>query len=272
MLTLMHFGTATISVFVQDGPLRTNDNTQHHSLHAEQTADKVASDSTPSTVQATPEKEDGVKTDDDDASIQSPASTLADTLSLLSLSTPAAVEYKSSRLGQNGQQSEDESHHASSQTAVSQTKGKSDQSDASRIAVRTPAKPQEGDVSVGLVYDAIMEEHKGPPGETIQSIFSFSNLQVSCLPCHEGYASKGLTLDKSFYCFRSVCALSIYLMAGHVERPQRTAVLVERLKETGLADRCWHVPARQVTSMLIPQFHPPTTPCIGEWHPATEYA
>lgn len=48
-------------------------------------------------------------------------------------------------------------------------------------------------------------------------------------------------------------------MAGHVERPQRTAVLVERLKETGLSERCWHVPARQVDSMLTPVSPPPTT-------------
>ncbi|CAL5221680.1 g3914 [Coccomyxa viridis] len=189
----------------EDGPVRTADNTHNQSLHAEQTADKAEPDSMPSTGQAVPKEEDSVKADDQDASIQSPASTLAETLSLLSLSTPAAVEYKSSRLGQNGQQKEDDDgNHASSQTA-SQTRGTPDQSDAPRILVRKPAKPQEGDVSVGLVYDAIMEEHRGPP--------------------------------------------------GHVERPQRTAVLVERLKETGLADRCCHVPARQATDEELQRAH-----------------
>ena len=43
--------------------------------------------------------------------------------------------------------------------------------------------------------------------------------------------------------------------AGHVERPQRTAVLVQRLRETGLADRCWRVPARMVGSPLPNGFH-----------------
>ena len=36
-------------------------------------------------------------------------------------------------------------------------------------------------------------------------------------------------------------------------------MLVERLKETGLSDRCWHVPARQVGSMLTSKSPPPTT-------------
>ena len=34
-------------------------------------------------------------------------------------------------------------------------------------------------------------------------------------------------------------------------------MLVERLRETGLADRCWHVPARQVDSLLKPYPPPP---------------
>ena len=171
MPILLHFGLLIAPTSLQDGPVRTADNTHNQSLHAEQTADKAEPDSMPSTGQAVPKEEDSVKADDQDASIQSPASTLAETLSLLSLSTPAAVEYKSSRLGQNGQQKEDDDgNHASSQTA-SQTRGTPDQSDAPRILVRKPAKPQEGDVSVGLVYDAIMEEHRGPPGDTIQRTF-----------------------------------------------------------------------------------------------------
>ena len=106
-----------------------------------------------------------------DESIQSPASTLADTLSLLSLSTPAAVEYKSSRLGENGKHEGDESHYSSSQTTDSYAERNSQpvasaQNDASWISVRKPAKAEEGDMCVGLVYDAIMEEHRGPPGST----------------------------------------------------------------------------------------------------------
>ena len=59
--------------------------------------------------------------------------------------------------------------------------------------------------------------------------------------------------------------------AGHVERPERTAVLVQRLRETGLADRCWRVPARMVgsydltasTSNVndIPVWHLTSVPC-----------
>lgn len=176
---------------VQDGEVLTNDKRQHHSAHEGQTAERGVSDSTPSVVQDTPSKEDGVEADDYDATIQSPASTLADTLSLLSLATPAAVDSKSSRLGQNGQQKVDDGHHASSQTADSQTKETSDNNDASRIAVRKPAKAQEGDVAVGLVYDAIMEEHRGPPGDTSQSSLALYDLQMSSVAvCLKGVALK----------------------------------------------------------------------------------
>ena len=170
-----------ISRAVQDGALLTSDNMQHHSLHEEQTAEKAVSHSSPSIVQDVGKREAGLEADDHNATIQSPASTLADTLSLLSLSTPAAVDYKSSRLGQNGQQKGDDGHHTSCQTADSQSKEASDQNDASRIAVRKPAKAQEGDVSVGLVYDAIMEEHGGPPGDIFQSKVALSDLQCHLL-------------------------------------------------------------------------------------------
>ena len=180
--------------------MRTDDNTQHHSLHAEQTPDKAVSDSTLSTVQDIAEKENGVKANDHDASIQSPASTLADTLSLLSLSTPAAIDYKSSRLGLNGQQREDENHHASSQTAHSQTEETVDPSEASRIAVSKPAKPQEGDVSVGLVYDAIMEEHRGPPGDTLRSNLALYLHASSAAVCLRGSTNSSLCLESDAIC------------------------------------------------------------------------
>lgn len=70
-------------------------------------------------------------------SIQSPASTLADTLSALSLATPAVKVSKASRL----------------QTVSDQCKAEE------------PASAQEGDAAVGLVYDKIMEEHVGPPSK-----------------------------------------------------------------------------------------------------------
>ena len=63
---------------------------------------------------------------------------------------------------------------AASLSADNQSKGDlhlsaADQQNASGIALRKPAKPHEGDISVGLVYDAIMEEHRGPPGITSSS-------------------------------------------------------------------------------------------------------
>ena len=101
------------------------------------------------------------------ADMQSPASTLADTLSLLSLSTPAAVDYKASRLGQPDQ----------SQQAPASAEGPvngepvgavEERLDASRAAAAVePSKPQEGDLHVGLIYDAIMEQHRGPPGAQV---------------------------------------------------------------------------------------------------------
>lgn len=38
---------------------------------------------------------------------------------------------------------------------------------------------------------------------------------------------------------------------GHMERPQRTAVLAKRLQDTGLAARCWKLPSRQVRACTI---------------------
>lgn len=151
-----------------------SDKMQQETVHEEETADRPVSDSTPSIAQKTAKMDDRVKADGHDTSIQSPASTLADTLSLLSLSTPASIGYKSLWLGQNGQQKEDAGNHASSQTANSQTiedpePVTSHRHDASQIAVCKPAKAQEGDLSVGLIYDAIMEEHRGPPGDIFRS-------------------------------------------------------------------------------------------------------
>lgn len=76
-------------------------------------------------------------------SIQSPASALADTLSSLSLATPAVKGYKASRL-----QAVTDQHDSASETAAQE-----------------PANGQEGDIPVGLVYDKIMEEHVGPPSK-----------------------------------------------------------------------------------------------------------
>ena len=154
-------------------------------MHEEQTADRAVSDSTPSIVQKTAKVDDSVKADSHDTSIQSPASTLADTLSLLSLSTPAAINHKSSRLGQTGQQKEDSGDHASSQTADSQViEGPepvaSPWHDASGVAASKPAKAQEGDLSVGLIYDAIMEEHRGPPGDTCSHVPSLTDMVMCC--------------------------------------------------------------------------------------------
>ena len=134
-----------------------------------QTSDNTGASSTPNIVQERVKKEVGMNAVSSDTSIQSPASTLADTLSHLSLSTPAAVEFKASQLGRDGEHSEKEERQAASFSADNQLKGKlhlgaADMHDASGIALRKPAKPQEGDTSVGLVYDAIMEEHRGPPG------------------------------------------------------------------------------------------------------------
>ncbi|CAL8468789.1 g8330 [Coccomyxa elongata] len=106
-------------------------------------------------------------------SIQSPASALADTLSALSLATPAVNVTKASRL----------------QDVFDQREG------FSELAVEEPANAQEGDAAVGLVYDKVMEEHVGPP--------------------------------------------------SHVERPQRTAALVQKLRAAGLAARCWTLPPRK---------------------------
>ena len=101
------------------------------------------------------------------ADVQSPASTLADTLSLLSLSTPAAVDYKASRLGQpdQSQQAPASVEHPANGEPVGVLE---ERHDASRAAAAVePSKPREGDLCVALIYDAIMEAHRGPPGVSV---------------------------------------------------------------------------------------------------------
>ena len=157
-------------VLLQDDVAHANANGQQHSVQ-EQSADKAVLECLPNGEQNSASRNEGAKAVSDDASIQSPASTLADTLSLLSLSTPAAVEYKASRMAQNGRPKAEGEVHEASQKAVSQNGKELECSlaadkDASKQALQRPEKAQEGDVSVGLLYDAIMEEHRGPPGVT----------------------------------------------------------------------------------------------------------
>ena len=150
--------------------MHANANGQQHSVQ-EQAADKAVLQCLPNGEQNSASSNEGAKAVSDDASIQSPASTLADTLSLLSLSTPAAVEYKASESAQNSRPKAEGEVHEASKRAVSQN-GKEPEcflaihKDAFEQALQRPEKAQEGDISVGLVYDAVMEEHRGPPGVT----------------------------------------------------------------------------------------------------------
>lgn len=156
-------------------------------------------------------------------SIQSPASALADTLSALSLATPAVKVSKASRL-----------------QAVS------DQYDSSsELEAEEPANAQEGDAAVGLVYDKIMEEHVGPPSKASPHVISQASLSAQCLPK---------------VCRSSRSRLKDYVLAGHVERPQRTAALVQKLRAAGLAARCWTLPPRQVCAA-----HPQAHAMISIW-------
>lgn len=93
-------------------------------------------------------------------SMQSPASTLADTLSLLSISTPAAVSYKASRL----KPGED----LSSEIKEAELKTEEAVKDVEAASPAPPMHAKPGDLAVGLVYDEIMEEHRGPPSELSQ--------------------------------------------------------------------------------------------------------
>lgn len=79
-------------------------------------------------------------------SIQSPASALADTLSELSLATPAPKQHLPSRL-----------------QAVSQRH-------VEKMTAEEPVAPVASDRPVGLVYDKIMEEHVGPSSMALYSL------------------------------------------------------------------------------------------------------
>ena len=124
----------------------------------------AGNDSTSDGLQNTRREEGAHKISNGHAEMPSPASTLAETLSLLSISTPAAVDYKASRLGQpdQSQQAPASAEGPARREPVSAVE---DQHDASRVASAVkPRKPQEGDLRVALIYDAIMEAHRGPPG------------------------------------------------------------------------------------------------------------
>jgi hypothetical protein len=163
------------SVLIQENVMDANANAngQQHSVQ-EQSADKGVLQCLPNGEQDSAGSSEGTKTMSGDASIQSPASTLANTLSLLSLSTPAAVEYKGSRLAQNGRSEAEKESQEASEEAETQDKKEPDCSfaavkEVSKQPLQRPEKAEEGDLSVGLVYDAIMEEHKSPPGVTAQT-------------------------------------------------------------------------------------------------------
>ena len=106
-------------VLFQDDMVHAKANGQQHSV-PEQSADKAVLQCLPNGEQNSASSNEGAKAVSDDASIQSPASTLADTLSLLSLSTPAAVEYKASEPAQNGRPKAEGEVHEASERAVSQ--------------------------------------------------------------------------------------------------------------------------------------------------------
>ena len=153
--------TLSIAVYVQASdqvPFHSPSTAEARKVHS------VEDDSTSDGQQDIKQEHEAHEVSNGHADIHSPASTLADTLSLLSLSTPAAVDYKASRLG----------HPDSSQQASASAEGPvknepvcavEERHDASRTAAAVePSKPQEGDLRVALIYDSIMEAHRGPPG------------------------------------------------------------------------------------------------------------
>ena len=145
--------------------VQVNDHVPSHSPSTVEarTVHSAVDDSTSDGLQDIRQKEGAHKTSNGHAEMHSPASTLADTLSLLSLSTPAAVDYKASRLSQpdRPQQAPVSAEGAAKREPVSAME---EGHDASRAAAVEPSKPQEGDLRVALIYDAIMEAHRGPPG------------------------------------------------------------------------------------------------------------
>ena len=84
-------------------------------------------------------------------SIQSPASALADLLSTLELATPAPAAKPAAA------EAAEPAHAADAQTTSKEA--------AAVPAAERPEAARPGDVTVGLCYDPVMEQHVGPPSE-----------------------------------------------------------------------------------------------------------
>ena len=113
------------------------------------------------------EPSDHSETGDD--SRPSPASALADLLSSLELSTPAAQSAPDQQsTPQPSDQRPTEAHAANAANGHAPSKPEAGTAEAT-VGAQHPRKAQAGDVAVGLVYDPLMEDHTGPPGEPAPS-------------------------------------------------------------------------------------------------------
>ena len=102
------------------------------------------------------------------------------------------------------------------------------------LVVAPPAAARSEDLSVGLCYDKLMEQHMGPPGAAA-ALIPILQILVMCMQRYLCCASK----------------LSLWLVADHVERPLRTARLVKVLIAAGLASRCSTICPRQVMLCFV---------------------
>ena len=94
---------------------------------------------------------------------QSPASALADLLSSLELSTPAAQAAVPDRQS-TPLLAEQEPIEARAANGHAPSKLEAGRAELAASA-QHPRQAQAGDVAVGLVYDPLMEDHTGPPGK-----------------------------------------------------------------------------------------------------------
>ena len=192
-----------------------------------------------------------------DVNRQSPASALADLLSSLELSTPAAPAAPDRQ--------HPEEAHAANGHAPSKPEA---ETPAWAVGAEQPRKAQAGDVAVGLVYDPLMEDHTGPPGKLFLTFARLPPAAFISSSCTTAYSLPAVSTTANIFCCPSqmrgvpggaTCHTSchtplwhavtdrlVLACLGHVERPQRTAVLAKALQDTGLAARCWKLPSRQV--------------------------
>ena len=136
-----------------------------------------------------------------------------------------------------------------------------------RSAVATPpSATRKQDRTVGLVYDQAMELHHGPPSAALQGPLlmpctcgwplrqAYPHMETGTATNVQAAYLLRQPVDQATQTGRVITQARLVLLtshADHPECPERTAHLFRMLNEEGLAQRCWRLPARQVSIVYM---------------------